>query len=149
MLDWLGGRPPSFETVWEHWRTGFVKGAIYGALFMGFVLIAALILSAPGAEAILEGRRADHRPARRRAPVSPRATVIGSADGTAPFFGRLQARLSRSAGFARGAVVGLGLALAYLIDLAAEDGGARFLSMAASARSRTAASISPSTAGAF
>ena len=49
VLDWLGGRPPRFEAAWEHWRTGFVKGAIYGALFMGFILVAALILRAPGA----------------------------------------------------------------------------------------------------
>ena len=42
VLDWLGGRPPRFEAAWEHWRTGFVKGAIYGALFMGFILVAAL-----------------------------------------------------------------------------------------------------------
>ena len=41
--------PPRIETIWDHWRTGFVKGAIYGALFMGFVLIAALILRAPSA----------------------------------------------------------------------------------------------------
>ncbi len=70
MLDWLSGRPPRFETAWEHWRTGFVKGAIYGALFMGFILIAALILRAPGADAILERAALLLRPARRRAPLS-------------------------------------------------------------------------------
>src|SRR3984957_5175174 len=53
-LDWLAGRPPRFETSWEHWRTGFVKGAIYGALFMGLILIAALVLRAPGAASVLD-----------------------------------------------------------------------------------------------
>src|SRR5208337_1645389 len=48
-LDWLGGRPPRFDSVWDHWRTGLVKGAIYGALFMGFILVAALVLRLPGA----------------------------------------------------------------------------------------------------
>ena len=72
-LDWLAGRPPRFETAWEHWRTGFVKGAIYGALFMGLILIAALILSAPGAASLLDERRASCRPPSRRAPLSARA----------------------------------------------------------------------------
>ncbi len=48
-LDWLGGRPPRFSLSWNHWKTGFVKGAIYGGLFMGFILIAAFVLRAPGA----------------------------------------------------------------------------------------------------
>ncbi len=47
-LDWLGGRPPRFDAVWNHWRTGFIKGAIYGALFIGFILVAAFVLRAPG-----------------------------------------------------------------------------------------------------
>ena len=131
MLDWLGGRPPRFETVWEHWRTGFVKGAIYGALFMGFVLIAALILSAPGAEAILSGGALIVGPFGGALLFPLGATILGSADGTAPFFGRLGRAYRDPRGFARGAVVGLGLALAYLVDLSAHDGGARFLAMAA------------------
>src|ERR1700729_4037747 len=31
-LDWLAGRPPRFETAWEHLRTGFVQGAVYRAV---------------------------------------------------------------------------------------------------------------------
>ncbi|HEY1781856.1 MAG TPA: glycosyl transferase family 36 [Roseiarcus sp.] len=131
LLDWLGGRPPRFETVWEHWRTGFVKGAIYGALFMGFVLIAALILHAPGAEAILRSGVLVVGPIGGALLFPLGATILGSADGTAPFFGRLRRAYRDPRGFARGAVVGFGLALAYLIDLSADDGGARFLAMAA------------------
>jgi cyclic beta-1,2-glucan synthetase len=131
MLDWLGGRPPRFETVWEHWRTGFVKGAIYGALFIGFVLIAALILRAPCAEAILSGGVLVIGPLGGALLFPLGATILGSADGTAPFIGRLGRAYRNPRGFARGAVVGLGLALAYLTDLSAHDGGARFLVMAA------------------
>ena len=130
-LDWLGGRPPRFEAVWEHWRTGFVKGAIYGALFMGFILIAALVLRAPGAGAILDGA-ALLVGALGGALAFPLAkTIIGSADGTPPFFGRLMAAYRDPRGPARGVVAGLGLALAYRADLAAYGGGARFLAMAA------------------
>ena len=31
LLDWLAGRPPRWDAAWDHWRTGAVKGAIYGA----------------------------------------------------------------------------------------------------------------------
>jgi cyclic beta-1,2-glucan synthetase len=105
-LDWLAGRPPRFETTWEHWRTGFVKGAIYGALFMGFILIAALALRAPGAAAILD-RYALLVGALGGALGFPLAkTIIGSADGTAPFFGRLKAAYRDPRGPARGIVAG-------------------------------------------
>ena len=131
ILDWLGGRPPRFETAWEHWRTGFVKGAIYGALFMGFILIAALVLRAPGAGAILD-RYALLVGALGGALAFPLAkTIMGSADGTAPFFGRLKAAYRDPRGPARGVVAGLGLAFAYGAGLAAYEGGVRFLAMAA------------------
>ena len=112
-LDWLAGRPPRFEAVWEHWRTGFVKGAIYGALFMGLILIAALILRAPGAATILDNA-ALLVGALGGALIFPLAqTIVGSADGTPPFFGRLRAAYRDPRGPARGIVAGLGLALAY------------------------------------
>src|SRR5574337_78108 len=31
-------RLPRFDAVWDHWRTGFVKGATYGALFMNLFM---------------------------------------------------------------------------------------------------------------
>ncbi len=130
-LDWLGARPPRIETAWDHWRTGFVKGAIYGALFMGFILIAALILRAPGAEAFLDRAALVAGPIGGAILFPLGATILGSADGTPPFFGRLRRAYRNPRGFARGAVVGLGLALAYRADLSASDGGTRFLAMAA------------------
>ncbi len=130
-LDWLGARPPRFETAWEHWRNGFVKGAIYGALFMAFILVAALILRAPGAVTILDRAALLSGPI-AGALVFPLAqTIMGSADGTAPFFGRLRRAYRNPRGLARGIVAGLGLALAYRAGLSACDGGARFLAMAA------------------
>ncbi len=130
-LDWLAGRPPRFEVVWEHWRTGFIKGAIYGALFMGLILIAALILSAPGAAAFLERGALLIGPLLGAVLFPLGQTIVGSADGTPPFFGRLRAAYRDPRGPVRGLVVGLGLALAYRANLAAYDGGARFLAMAA------------------
>src|SRR6202453_4014601 len=130
-LDWLAGRPPRFEVVWEHWRTGFIKGAIYGGLFMGLILIVALILSAPGAATILDGGALLVGPLIGALLFPLGQTIVGSADGTAPFFGRLRAAYHDPRGPVRGLVAGLGLALAYRANLAAYDGGARFLAMAA------------------
>jgi cyclic beta-1,2-glucan synthetase len=130
-LDWLGGRPPRFETVWEHWRTGFAKGAIYGALFMGFILVAALVLRAPGAATILERGALLIGPLGGALAFPLAQTIMGSADGTAPFFGRLKRAYGDPRGPARGVVAGLGLTLAYRAGLAAYDGSARFLAMAA------------------
>ena len=128
-LDWLAGRPPRFDSVWVHWRTGLVKGAIYGALFMGFILVAALVLRAPGIAATLSNY-ALAAGALIGALLFPLAmTVVGSADGTAPFFGRLKAAYRDPRAPARGVVAGLGLALAYGFDLASFGGGARFLAM--------------------
>src|SRR6202041_2174241 len=130
-LDWLAGRPPRFEVVWEHWRTGFIKGAVYGALFMGLILIAALILSAPGAGAFLDGGALLIGPLLGALLFPLGQTIVGSADGAPPFFGRLKRAYRDQRGPVRGLVIGLGLALAYRANLAAYDGGARFLAMAA------------------
>src|SRR5574337_128232 len=128
-LDWLGGRPPRFDAVWDHWRTGFVKGATYGALFIGFILIAALVLRAPYAQELLTQFAFVFAPLLGAALFPLGATVVGSADGTPPFFGRLKAAYRNIRAPVRGAVAGLGLWLAYEANLAAFPGGARFLWM--------------------
>ena len=46
-LDLLSGKPPTFVGAYGHWRTGLVKGAIYGGVFMFLVLVVALPLREP------------------------------------------------------------------------------------------------------
>jgi cyclic beta-1,2-glucan synthetase len=130
-LDWLAGRPPRWDAAWDHWRTGAVKGAIYGGLFIGFVLIAAFVLSIPGAPAFFSAFALGVGPVLGAALFPLGMTVVGSADGTPPFFGRLRAAYRDPRAPVRGLVVGLGLALAYEANLAAADGGTRFLALAA------------------
>ncbi len=94
LLDWLAGRPPRWDAAWDHWRTGAVKGAIYGALFIGFILIAALVLTHPGRGLVSERLRARRRAGARRGPVSARhdrrrqrrrhSAVLRSASGRLP-----------------------------------------------------------------
>ncbi len=128
-LDWLAGRPPQFNSIWVHWRTGLIKGAIYGALFIGFIRIAALVLLAPGAGPMLSAYSLVAGPLFGALLFPLAMTVVGSADGTPPFFGRLKAAYRNPRAPARGLVAGLGLALAYEADLASFGGGARFLAM--------------------
>ena len=129
VLDWLAGRPPRFDAVWDHWRTGFVRGAIYGALFIGFILVAALVLRIPGAGATFSRYALIAGPLFGAVLFPLGMTVVGSADGTPPFFGRLKAAYLDPRAPARGVVAGLGMALAYQANLAAYDGGVRFLAM--------------------
>ncbi len=131
LLDWLAGRPPRWDAAWDHWRTGAVKGAIYGGLFIGFVLIAAFVLRLPGAPWALGFFAPIVFPVLGAALFPLAMTVVGSADGTPPFLGRLRAAYRDQRALARGLVVGLGLVLAYEANLAASGGGTRFLVMAA------------------
>ena len=128
-LDWLAGRPPRFDAVWDHWRTGFIKGAIYGALFIGFILIAALVLRPDGSRALLSHYALIAGPVFGALLFPLAATVVGSADGTPPFFGRLKAAYRDPSAPIRGVVAGLGLALAYKANLATQSDGLRFLWM--------------------
>ena len=98
-LPRLARRPPAAlrRLGWNHWRTGFVKGAIYGALFMGFILIAALVLRAPGAGAIARALRAASRPVRRRTALSARPDDHRQRRRDAAFLRPSQSRLSRPA----------------------------------------------------
>ena len=130
-LDWLAGRPPRWEAAWDHWRSGAVKGAIYGALFIGFILIAAFVLGIPGATGFLRAFALVAGPVLGAALFPLAMTVVGSADGTPPFFGRLRAAYRDPRAPVRGVVAGLGLALAYVVNLSAYDGGTRFLAAAA------------------
>ena len=131
LLDWLAGRPPRWDAAWDHWRTGAVKGAIYGGLFMGFILIAAFVLRIPGAPWFLGGLAPVVFPLLGAGLFPLAMTVVGSADGTPPFFGRLRAAYRDPRAPVRGVVAGLGLAVAYEANLAAHDGGTRFLALAA------------------
>ncbi len=128
-LDALAGRPPSFVSVHEHWRSGFVKGAIYGGMFMLLVLAVAAPLRDPGFVAFVT--RYGHLLAPLAGALAfPFAqTLIGSADGTPPFFGRLLAAYRDARAWARGAVVGAGVAWAYATGLAHASGNMRFFSM--------------------
>src|SRR5271168_474756 len=109
-LDALAGRPPTFVAIWDNWRTGFVKGAIYGGLFIAIVLSFALLLRQPVVITVLGGGYWLFAPFLGAVLFPFARTLISSADGTPPFFGRLRAAYRAQQPYVRGAVVGLGCA---------------------------------------
>ncbi len=127
-LDLLSGRPPTFRAAYDHWRIGFVKGAIYGGTFMFLLLAAAFPLRDPAFVAFAR----DH--AILLSPLLGLAfpliqTIVGSADGTPPFFGRLRKNYRDPRADVRGIVVGVGAVVALKSGLSEAGGGARFLAM--------------------
>jgi cyclic beta-1,2-glucan synthetase len=125
-LDALAGRPPSFAAGWGHLRTGAVKGAIYGGVFMLLMLGLSAPLRHPGFVAFLLANAPLAAPLAGAIAFPLAQTLIGSADGAAPFFGRLRLAYSNRRAYARGVVVGVGCWWAYAIDLTHMAPSARF-----------------------
>ena len=126
-IDALNGVPPTYATAYGQWRSGGLKGLIYGGVFIAIVVVGSAVLTLPGLVS-----------AARAFPVLPglivgaalfplALTVISSADGTPPFFGRLAANYRKPRLLARGAVVGLGIALCFALDVPHETGITRFV----------------------
>jgi cyclic beta-1,2-glucan synthetase len=127
-LDLIGRRPPTFRAAYDHWRAGFVKGAIYGGVFMFLLLAIACPLREPAFVALVS----DH--ALALSPLLGLAypliqTIVGSADGTPPFFGRLRKNYRDPRSYVRGIIAGFGAAWALSSDLRDAGGGVRFLAM--------------------
>ena len=126
-LDALGNRPPTYTTVYRAWRDGAVKGAIYGAVFMALLLAAGTLLQAGWFVAVLTAAPPVAGLVAGALLFPLAATIVASADGTPPFFGRLRQAYDDPRAYLRGAVVGLGAALALTTSLRDQDGFNRFI----------------------
>ncbi len=126
-IEAVAGRPPTEGAARGHWRKGFRKGGVFGAIFAIMALIWGLLLMiAPhvpsdlflrGVIAVLAGA----------ATFPFFATLVGSADETPPFIGRLKGSYRAPTNFLRGAICGLGIFLAFACDLPHRDGFTRFV----------------------
>ena len=128
-LDALALRPPTYVSVWRNWREGTVKGAIYGGVFMFIVLVAAAPLRASGFVAFITANGYWLAPIAGAALFPFLQTLIGSADGTPPFFGRLREAYRDRRALLRGAVAGAGTLAVYLMSAGGDGPGVRFCSM--------------------
>ncbi len=106
LLDALRRRRPTPQFSVDHWSAGLVRGAIYGAVFMLIVQLAASALAQPAiVAAIVAHPRIGG--AFVGAILFPLAkTVLESFDGSAPFFGRLRGAFCDPRNYLRGAIAG-------------------------------------------
>ncbi|MDG3008193.1 GH36-type glycosyl hydrolase domain-containing protein [Paludisphaera mucosa] len=113
-IDAVNGRPPTGDSMRAHPIQGVKKGMIYSGTFMAALYVAAALAGWPAFRALF-----DAAPAVGAALLGALAfplvkTVFESFDGSPPFFERL-ARSYRDPWLAaRGAVVGMGLAIGFL-----------------------------------
>ena len=126
MLDAMHGRRPTLAACVRHWREGATKGAIYSFVFMALVQCASL-LQAPLPWAILDLAPPLTAIAAGTLLYPLARTIIESFDGSAPFLARLRANTKVATGYARGFVVGCGIAVALTSDLPAQAPLTRFL----------------------
>ncbi len=126
-IDALNGVPPTYATAYGQWRSGGLKGLIYGFAFMLVVVVGAAVLELPGVVPLARAVPALAGLAAGTALFPLALTVISSADGTAPFFGRLASAYRSPRLFARGALVGLGIASFFALGLPQNTGITRFV----------------------
>ena len=126
VLDSLSGRPPSLVSARANLRGGATRGAIYGGVFMLLILAVSTPLRAGGIVAFILGHSQFVAPLAGAIAFPLAQTLIGSADGTPPFVGRLRAAYGDARAWARGAVVGGGCWWAYAGDLVHAEPLSRF-----------------------
>ncbi|MFM8860392.1 MAG: GH36-type glycosyl hydrolase domain-containing protein [Methylocystis sp.] len=122
----LRATPSLSVVVFNDWRIGAEKGAVYGLVFMAVVLGIGLIVRHPEVVALIQ-MGGPVAAAFIGAATYPLARVImESTDSTPPFFGRLKEAYLRPVNFARGSIIGAAVAIAVTGGLPAADPLYRF-----------------------
>ena len=128
LLDALHRRRPTTVSCTTNWRAGFVRGAIYGALFILLIHVVAQVIAVPVIVAALQTHPVLGA-AILGAPLFPLLrNIIESFDGSVPFFRRLRAAYADPVNYLRGITAGAGLGIALHADLPQLGEGVRFLS---------------------
>ena len=126
-IDALNGTPPTYASAYGQWHGGATKGLIYGGVFMAIVVVLASLLAIQGVVSLSQAIPAIPAILGGTLLFPLAQTLIASADGTPPFAGRLLASYRQPRSYLRGAVIGLGMALAFALALPAESGVTRFV----------------------
>lgn len=125
-IEAVAGRPPTFAAAAQHWKKGLRKGAVFGALFILLALLWRLIATFGPQLPAEDGLRLLIAGLGGALAFPLCATLVGSADETPPFFGRLVDAYRTPRTYMRGAVCGLGILLAWHCDLPQQSGLVRF-----------------------
>ena len=125
--DILHDAPPVASKLYRYWRSGAGKGAVYGGVFVALLLVLQTFVDQPQAVALLLGS-GPIGAAVAGALLFPLArTILESTDSTSPFFTRLSRAYHVVNNYISGAIVGVGLLIAFQHDLPAGFGAERFL----------------------
>jgi len=127
LLEALRGLRPTSAGCLSQWKSGFVRGGVYGALFMVIVHVGALLSRA---DVIVGFLRANlpFGAAACGAVLFPFArTLVESFDGSDPFFARLGRAHRDTMSYLRGAIIGVGLGLGLRGGLPGKGEGLRFV----------------------
>ena len=127
MLDAIHGRRPTFPVGARHWRDGAGKGAVYSGVFILLVQLLAAALAQPALRAIFAAAPLPAAAAAGALLYPLARTILESFDGSQPFFLRLSRNAAERTSYARGAVVGLAVALALQHGLPTAGAYERFL----------------------
>ncbi|MBY6240133.1 GH36-type glycosyl hydrolase domain-containing protein [Methylosinus sp. Sm6] len=127
MAGMLRGTPSLPVIVFNDWRTGAAKGAVYGLVFMALLLVVGLVVTFPPALAVIAAAGPVGGAIIGAAAYPLARAIVESTDSTPPFFARLEHEYRRIENFPRGAVAGAAVGLALVFGLPDQDGGARFL----------------------
>lgn len=123
----LRATPSLSAIVYDDWKTGAEKGAVYGFVFMALVLGVGLVASFPLAAAVISvsGPLGASLIGALAYPLA--RAIVESTDSTPPFFARLEHEYLRGANYARGFVAGAAVGAALFMNLPAAGGLDRFL----------------------
>lgn len=127
MAGMLRGTPSLPIIVFNDWRTGAAKGAVYGLVFMALLLAVGLVVSFPPAVSLIAVAGPVGGALLGAAAYPLARAIVESTDSTPPFFARLELEYRRLANFPRGLVAGAAVGVALLIALPDAEGGSRFL----------------------
>jgi cyclic beta-1,2-glucan synthetase len=127
MAGMLRGTPSLPVIVYNDWKTGAAKGAVYGSVFMALLLVAGLVVSFPPALGAIVAAGPLGGALIGAATYPLVRAIVESTDSTPPFFARLRLEYLRIVNFARGLVGGAAVGFALLVDLPGQTDGSRFL----------------------
>ncbi|WP_294533630.1 glycosyl transferase family 36 [uncultured Rhodoblastus sp.] len=125
--DILHDAPPVAPKLYFYWRSGAGKGAVYGFVFVALLLAVQSFIAQPDAVAVFLGSGAIGAALAGVALFPLARTILESTDSTPPFVKRLSRAYQGAGNFVCGAIVGVGLLIAFRQDLPAAFGGERFL----------------------
>jgi cyclic beta-1,2-glucan synthetase len=123
----LRATPSLSVIVFNDWKTGAGKGAVYGLAYMGLLLFIGLFASWPPAMALIKASGVFGGALIGAVAFPLVRTVVESTDSTPPFFGRLIQEYLRVSNYLRGVVAGVAVALSIAFGVPAMDGWTRFL----------------------